>query len=498
MSSRKEQVRSETSELRKGKPAAPSGASDFSVPTSHFLVPRLRFPAFRTGPAWVQKPLSDLTDPVTERVGDSDCIPFTVTTGEGLVSQEDKYGRTIAGKSLKTYYRLKRDDFAFNKSATKLYPQGYIARFQGDERAAVPNSIFTCFRIADESLDSAYLDYLFQGNLHGRWLKDFITVGARAHGALNISDDDLFALPVPLPAGDETLAEQRKIADCLGSLDDLISAEGQKLEALRDHKKGLMQQLFPSENLEVRNEEGSAASASNSQLSLHNSKFIPRLRFPEFRDSEGWQTPQLASLYRFKRTNSLSRDQLNYEAGTIKNIHYGDIHTKFRTIFRLNDECVPYVNPKMTDNPFDDGALCEEGDIVLADASEDLDDVGKAIEIVSLDGQPVVAGTHTILASRRGDEPVVGFGGYLFQSAAVRAGIKKEAQGAKVYGISAKRISAISVPLPRTHAEQQRIADCLNALDDQIAAQTEKLDALRTHKRGLMQQLFPAPEADGR
>jgi len=159
----------------------------------------------------VQKPLGDLTDPITERVGDSDCIPFTVTTGEGLISQDEKYGRTIAGNSVKNYYRLQRNDFAFNKSATKVFPQGYIARFRGDERAAVPNSIFTCFRIAVENVDAAFLDYLFQGNLHGRWLKDYITVGARAHGALNISDDDLFALPVPLPAGDDA---RRATEDC--------------------------------------------------------------------------------------------------------------------------------------------------------------------------------------------------------------------------------------------------------------------------------------------
>jgi len=149
----------------------------------------------------------------------------------------------------------------------------------------------------------------------------------------------------------------------------------------------------------------------------------------------------------------LSRDQLNYDAGTIKNIHYGDIHTKFQARFRVSNEYVPYVNREVPNDSFNGDDFCEEGDIVLADASEDLNDVGKAIEIVSLDGQPVVAGTHTILATRHEDEPIVGFGGYLFQSAAVRAGIHKEAQGAKVYGISANRISTIPVPLPATHAE---------------------------------------------
>lgn len=223
------------------------------------------------------------------------------------------------------------------------------------------------------------------------------------------------------------------------------------------------------------------------------STLMPKLRFREFRDDPAWLAPQLADLYGFKRTYTLSRDQLNYEIGTIRNIHYGDIHTKFKTLFRVGTENVPYVNPDDSASGFDDGAFCEEGDIVLADASEDLDGVGKAIEIVSLDGERVVAGTHTILASRRGSVPVVGFGGQLFQSAAVRAGIKKEAQGAKVYGISANRISAVLVPVPPTEAEQQRIADCLGSLDGLIAAKDRKLEALQQYKQGLILQLFPQP-----
>ena len=220
---------------------------------------------------------------------------------------------------------------------------------------------------------------------------------------------------------------------------------------------------------------------------------VPKLRFPEFRDAPGWSTPLLADLYDFKRTNTLSRDKLNYATGTIRNIHYGDIHTKFKPLFQVREEHVPYVNPDSSAKGIDDDAFCKEGDIVLADASEDLNDIGKAIEVVSLDGERVVAGTHTILATRRGSVPVVGFGGQLFQSAAVRAGIKKEAQGAKVYGISAKRISAVPIPIPPTVAEQQKIADCLGSLDDLIAAEGRKLEALRQHKQGLMQQLFPQP-----
>jgi type I restriction enzyme S subunit len=218
---------------------------------------------------------------------------------------------------------------------------------------------------------------------------------------------------------------------------------------------------------------------------------VPKLRFPEFRGDPSWLVPQLAELYSFKRTNTLSRDQLSYETGTVRNIHYGDIHTRFKPRFRVKNEYVPYVNPEASVNRFDADAFCEEGDIVIADASEDLDDVGKAIEVVSLDGERVVAGTHTIRATRRGRVPAVGFGAQLFQSAAVRAGIKKEAQGAKVYGISANRISAVVVPIPPTAAEQQKIADCLGLLDDLIAAEQRELETLRQHRRGLMPQESP-------
>lgn len=222
-------------------------------------------------------------------------------------------------------------------------------------------------------------------------------------------------------------------------------------------------------------------------------KLEPRLRFPGFKGGPGWDTPAMSDLYGFRSTNSLSRDQLNYDSGSIYNIHYGDIHTKFRTQFRLENERVPFIDPIVAEALGDRFHLCREGDIILADASEDLNDVGKAIELISLGDHRVVAGTHTIHATRLGDNPVIGFGGYLFKSAAVRRGIHKEAQGAKVYGISSTRIGAVRLPLPHTTAEQRKIAECLGSLDYWIAAETDALAALRRYKTGLMQQLFPRP-----
>ena len=186
------------------------------------LVPKLRFPEFRETGGWTTEALGSVAKISTAKVGDKTCIPMSITSGVGLVSQMDKFGRIIAGSSYANYLQLKKNDFAYNKSATKEYPEGFIALYTGDELAAVPNSIFTCFRVTGSSTVPQYLNYLFLGNLHGRWLRNFIEVGARAHGSLSINQDDLLALPIPLPSGKSSVREQQKIAECLSSVDELI------------------------------------------------------------------------------------------------------------------------------------------------------------------------------------------------------------------------------------------------------------------------------------
>jgi type I restriction enzyme S subunit len=216
----------------------------------------------------------------------------------------------------------------------------------------------------------------------------------------------------------------------------------------------------------------------------------PKLRFPEFNDGLRWEEKPFRAMYAFKPTNTLSRDKLNYEAGTIRNIHYGDIHTRFRTLFDITREVVPFVaNGSMDD--FAGNAFCAEGDLIFADASEDLNDVGKSIEVVSLKGESVVSGTHTILATRRDAQLIVGFGGYLFRSERMRQQIRKESQGSKVYGLSSGRLENVKVCFPAKADEQRKIAACLTSLDEWVAAERRKLEALRAHKKGLMQQLFP-------
>lgn len=220
-------------------------------------------------------------------------------------------------------------------------------------------------------------------------------------------------------------------------------------------------------------------------------KLVPRLRFPEFVNEE-WKIESFGNIYSFKGSNSLSREALNYENGSVRNIHYGDIHTKFQTLFDLEKERVPFINASISTDKFKSENFLLEGDMVYADASEDLNDVGKSIEIVDLKNEKVVSGLHTLLARQKDSKFVIGFGGHLFGSTGIRSQIQREAQGAKVYGISAGRLAGIKVYYPNNKDEQQKIADCLSSLDELVAAECTKLKALKAHKKGLMQQLFPA------
>jgi type I restriction enzyme, S subunit len=226
-------------------------------------------------------------------------------------------------------------------------------------------------------------------------------------------------------------------------------------------------------------------------MSKDKNSLIPKFRFPEFVNEGEWEGKTVGQVYDFKITNSFPREYLNYENGYVKNIHYGDIHTKFNTLFDIQKEKVPYLNEGIAINKIKEDSYCIEGDIIFADASEDLNDVGKSIEIVNLNNEKLVSGLHTLLARQRESKLIIGFGGYLFKSNSVRKRIQSEAQGAKVLGISATRISSIKISYPKNPEEQQKIASCLSSLDEVITAYSQKLDLLKDHKKGLMQNLFP-------
>lgn len=217
-----------------------------------------------------------------------------------------------------------------------------------------------------------------------------------------------------------------------------------------------------------------------------------------FKDNEGkafpeWSEENLGNVLSFHPTNSLSRNQLNYDGGEVKNIHYGDIHTKFKTLFDVTKENVPFINSDVKVEKFSEENYCKPGDLVIADASEDYNDVGKTIEIINTNNEKIVAGLHTYLA--RNKVPMaLGFKGYLMQSALVRKQIMTIATGISVLGISKTNLAKVKFHLP-TLEEQEKIAGFLSAIDKKIENLERELEELRTYKKGVMQAIF-ANDAD--
>lgn len=220
---------------------------------------------------------------------------------------------------------------------------------------------------------------------------------------------------------------------------------------------------------------------------MEKQKNIPALRFPEY--GEEWLQTKYGEVFSFRTTNSYSRENLNYDDGNVKNIHYGDIHTKFPTLFDITKELVPFINSEIELKRIAEDNYCKVGDLIIADASEDYGDVGKCIEIVNLNNEKVLAGLHTILARPDLQKMSVGFNGYLAKSEKVRLQIKILAQGSKVLSISAKRLAEIDLSFP-TLPEQTKIANFLTAVDDRLQALKKKKTLLEQYKKGVMQKIF--------
>jgi type I restriction enzyme S subunit len=227
-----------------------------------------------------------------------------------------------------------------------------------------------------------------------------------------------------------------------------------------------------------------------STTTLRNEKkqtLIPQLRFKEF-DGE-FEQIKFGKLYSFHTTNSFSRDKLNYEIGNVYNIHYGDIHTKFQFHFYLRNENVPLIIEEVDLTKIKEESYCKNGDIIIADASEDYADIGKSIELIDIDNVKLLAGLHTFLARPITDKTAIGFTSYLLKSWKLRKQIMTIAQGTKVLSLSTTRVANLKLNLP-TLPEQQKIASFLSAVDEKIQQLTRKVTLLEQYKKGVMQQLF--------
>lgn len=254
--------------------------------------------------------------------------------------------------------------------------------------------------------------------------------------------------------------EQTKIASFLSAVDEKISQLTQKHELLSQYKQGMMQKLF-SQQIRFKADDGS-----------------------EFGE---WEETNFSEQFKFHNTNSYSRALLA-EHGEIMNIHYGDIHTKFSMLFDVNKESVPFLNEQVDTSKIAKEQFLKVGDLVIADASEDYKDIGKAIEVISLNNQKVVAGLHTYIA--RPMLPfAVGFCGYMMQTFKIREQIKKLATGISVLGISKTNLGKVELSIPCLE-EQTKIANFLSSIDQKIEVVVQQIEQAKQWKKGLLQQMF--------
>ena len=221
---------------------------------------------------------------------------------------------------------------------------------------------------------------------------------------------------------------------------------------------------------------------------MSEEKLVPKLRFASY--SNEWESHKLGDILTFYSTNSFSREKLNYEIGNVKNIHYGDIHTKFPTILSISgNKDVPYINNDVDFSKYKNEQYLQEGDLIIADASEDYADIGKAIEVKDIHDEKVLAGLHTILARDEKNMTINGFKGYLFLTEDLKTNIKRIANGISVLGISKNNLSKLSVNIP-TKNEQQKIVDFISAIDKKIELLEDKYIYYQDFKKYLMQQIF--------
>ena len=216
--------------------------------------------------------------------------------------------------------------------------------------------------------------------------------------------------------------------------------------------------------------------ANNNENKILN---VPNLRFPEF--SGEWKKMKVSELLDFYSTNSLSWEQLDYNNGKIKNLHYGLIHKGVPTMVDVVCDSLPYIKEESMPKSF---TLFKEGDVAFADASEDTNDVAKAIEVVNCDNQQIVSGLHTIHGRDNYEQTIIGYKGYAFASDSFHKQIRRIAQGTKVFSISARNFDEVYIGIP-SKEEQTKIAKLLIAIDKRIATQNKIIEKLQSLIRGL-------------
>lgn len=317
------------------------------------------------------------------------------------------------------------------------------------------------FKIINDELLYDFIYYVMISESMQRRLWNFAT----ATGQPNLSPYAITKVEIPIPPKHE----QRTIATILSKIDEAIAATKNSINKAESLKKALMQNLLTGK-------------LKTDGTWRKEDEFYKDEKFGEMPKS--WQLKRLGDCFDFFPTSSYSRSIL-LEKGECKYIHYGDIHTKYNGFLDIENAVLPYITKEMEKKY----TKVVDGDLILADASEDYDGVGKAIEIKNTGENKVIAGLHTLHLRDKDGHFVNGYKGYLLNHWKVRNSILKISAGIKVYSISKGTLSKILLPIP-SPTEQKQIANKLSLIDNEIDKKHTKIQKLERLKKALMQNLL--------
>lgn len=414
------------------------------------LVPELRFPEFRDAGKWEIEDLGSKTVKVGSGI-----------TPKGGDSNYKRNGRPFVRSQNIGWGCLILDDVAYidddthaTFTSTEILEKDVLLNITGASigRSAIAdqrikggnvNQHVCIIRTQENKLNPFFLNQYLLSD-YGQDQIDSFQAGGNRQG-LNFQQIRSFSIPLPPKE-----KEQQKIADCLSSIDDLITVQTQKVEALKIHKKGLMQQLFPREG-----------------------ETVPRLRFPEFRDAGEWECKQLKDACGKPFSGGTpSTTNRTYYGGTIPFIRSGEIDKHFTELF-LTEKGLSNSSAK----------LVQVGDVLVALYGANSGEVA----LSKMHG----AINQAVLCLRSKTDNTFLYQYLLLKKDEITTKYLQGGQG----NLSGDIVKSIELQFPQK-SEQKTIADCLSSIDDLISNQSQKLEALKIHKKGLMQQLFPSTEAD--
>ena len=285
----------------------------------------------------------------------------------------------------------------------------------------------------NEKSNTSFLHYLFLKMNLGQYSDQSAQPG--------LAVNKLLKLEVSLPP----ISEQKKIAKLLSLLDERIATQNKIIDKLQSLIKGIADNIL---------------------------------------DNPLWKKTYLRSFMQFFSTNSLSWEQLSYEEGEIRNLHYGLIHGFFTS--GIKSYSLPMVKYGEMPKQY---TLCQVGDVAFADASEDTDEIGKSVEFVDTIKSDTICGLHTIHGRDIKNRTVVGFKGFAFNSRYFHNQIKRLAQGTKIFSITANNLSSCYVYLPDLE-KQKAIVKLLRSYEEQLIIGRMILKQYEKQKQYLLRQMF--------